>query len=454
LNRKIIFILTVDLLATSGDITMTWTSPIFPKLYSNDSEVNPFDKPITTDEDSWIGSLINIGAMIGPFPYGFIGEKYGRKIGLLAISIPHIISYLTLAFSRTVYLYYFARLLGGIAVGGGYTLLPMYVAEVAEDSNRGMLSATLSIFWTFGNLIPYVIGPYTPIVWFNVILACIPTAFFILFFLIVPESPYYLIEKNRIPQAEQTLMKLRSHNKKVVETDIERIKLELKKNEQKENFFDLFKSKVYIKGLVISLVLIIAQQLSGVNAVLFYTQEIFEAAGANGMSPEISSIIIGLVIFLSSFGTLFLSDRLGRRLLILISLLGVFFTHLAFGIFFYLQSSTEVDVTPISWLPLLSLIVYFVLFVIGIGPLPWTVSSELFPTSVRPYAATLVSCACWTTSFIVTKFFNDLNESIGQGETFWLFGGFCFVAWIFSIFFLPETKGKSFQQIQEILKNK
>ncbi|KAH0813528.1 hypothetical protein GEV33_009263 [Tenebrio molitor] len=125
-----------DLLATSGDITMTWTSPIFSKLYSNDSEVNPFGKPITTDEDSWIGSLINIGAMIGPFPYGFIGEKYGRKIGLLAISIPHIISYLTLAFSRTVYLYYFARLLGGIAVGGGYTLLPMYVAEVAEDSNR------------------------------------------------------------------------------------------------------------------------------------------------------------------------------------------------------------------------------------------------------------------------------------------------------------------------------
>ncbi|KAH0810264.1 hypothetical protein GEV33_012527 [Tenebrio molitor] len=110
---------------------MTWTSPIFPKLYSNDSEVNPFDKPITTDEDSWIGSLINIGAMIGPFPYGFIGEKYGRKIGLLAISIPHIISYLTLAFSRTVYLYYFARLLGGIAVGGGYTLLPMYVAETS-----------------------------------------------------------------------------------------------------------------------------------------------------------------------------------------------------------------------------------------------------------------------------------------------------------------------------------
>ncbi|KAJ3626804.1 hypothetical protein MTP99_017272 [Tenebrio molitor] len=147
ISYTILTVLTVDLLATSDDITMTWTSPIFPKLYSNDSEVNPFDKPITTDEESWIGSLINIGAMIGPFPYGFIGEKYGRKIGLLAISIPHIIAYLTLAFSRTVYLYYFARLLGGIAIGGGYTLLPMYLAEVAEDSNRedecGQLKPTL-----------------------------------------------------------------------------------------------------------------------------------------------------------------------------------------------------------------------------------------------------------------------------------------------------------------------
>jgi sugar porter (SP) family MFS transporter len=454
ISYTILTVLTVDLLATSDDITMTWTSPIFPKLYSNDSEVNPFDKPITTDEDSWIGSLINIGAMIGPFPYGFIGEKYGRKIGLLAISIPHIIAYLTLAFSRTVYLYYFARLLGGIAIGGGYTLLPMYLAEVAEDSNRGMISATLNIFWTFGNLIPYVIGPYTSIVWFNVILACLPTSFFILFFFIGPESPYYLIEKNRIPQAEKTLMKLRSHNKKVVETDIKRIQLELKKNEQKGNFFDLFKSRVYIKGLVISLVLIIAQQLSGVNAVLFYTQEIFAAAGANEMSPEISSIIIGIVIFLSSFIAPLLSDRLGRRLLLLQSLLGVCVTNLVFGIFFYLQSSTEVDVSSISWLPLLSLIVYFIFMNSGFSCLPWNISSELFPTNVKPHAATIISCTSWTFSFLVTKFFNDLNDGIGQGETFWLFGGFCFIAWIFIFFFVPETKGKSFQEIQEILENR
>ncbi|XP_068902293.1 facilitated trehalose transporter Tret1-like [Tenebrio molitor] len=454
LSYTFLTVLTVDLLATSGDLAITWTSPVLAKLYSNDSAVNPFDQPITEDEDSWIGSLINIGAMIGPFPYGFLADKYGRKIGLLAVSVPYIVSYLTLAFSKTVYLYYFARLLGGIAIGGGYTLLPMYVAEIAADSNRGMLSASLNVFWTLGNLIPYAIGPYTSIVCFNAILACIPGVFFVLFFTIAPESPYYLVEKNDIIGAEKSLMKLRSRNKKVVENDIASIDLELKLNETKGSFLDLFRSRVYMKGLVISLVLVMAQQLSGINAVLFYTEEIFSASGAQETSPEMSSIITGLVVFLSSFATPFLSDRLGRRLLMLISLMGVFLSLMALSVFFYLRSSTDVDVTGISWLPLLSLIMFFVMYNFGIGPLPWTVSSELFPVSVKSYAASLVSCACWTTSFVVTKFFNDLNEDIGQGETFWLFGGFCLAAWLFTMFFVPETKGKSFQEIQEILERR
>ncbi|CAH1381783.1 unnamed protein product [Tenebrio molitor] len=454
LGYTLLTVLTVDLLATTGDLAITWTSPVLTKLYSNDSEINPFGRPITADEDSWIVSLINIGAMIGPFPYGYIADKYGRKIGLLAVSVPSIVSFLILAFSRSVYLYYFARLLSGISVGGGYTLLPMYVAEIAEDSNRGMLSASLNVFWTLGNLIPYAVGPYTPIVWFNIILACIPAIFFVLFFIIGPESPRYLIEKKDIVGAERSLMKLRSQNKKAVEAEIDNIKLGIKQTETKGNFLDLFRSRVYIKGLVISTVLVVAQELSGISAVLFYTEEIFTSSGDGGMAPELSSIVTGIVVFLSSFATPFLSDRWGRRLLILISLMGVFLSHLALGAYFYLQTSTDVDVTGISWLPLFSLIMFFVMYNFGMGPLPWTVSSELFPVSVKSYAASLVSCVCWTTSFLVTKFFNNLNEAIGQGQTFWLFGGFCLATWVFTIFFVPETKGKSFQEIQEILEKR
>ncbi|XP_063918717.1 facilitated trehalose transporter Tret1-like [Zophobas morio] len=453
-SYTLLTVLTVDLLATSGDITITWTSPIIPKLYSNDSDENPFGRSITEDEESWIGSLINIGAMLGPFPYGFIAEKYGRKFGLLSTAIPFIISFVTLAFANSIYLYYFARLLAGIAIGGGYTLLPMYVAEVAEDSNRGTLSVTLNIFWTFGNLIPYVIGPYTPILAFNIVLAAIPAAFFVLFLLMGPESPYYLISVNKMEQAQESLMKLRSNNKKAVENEMSYIKSELQENKDNTSIIDFFKSRIYMKGLVISFVLILTQQLSGINAILFYTEEIFQDAGANGLSPEVSSIIIGLVVFLSSFGTPFLVDRLGRKLLLLVSLLGVSLAHVTFGVYFYFKASPNYDATPISFLPIVSLITFIIMYNIGLGPIPWTVSSELFPTSVKPYAAALVAWACWTTSFLVTKFFNNLNESVGEGETFWLFSGFCFAGWIFTLFYVPETKGKSFQDIQDILKQK
>lgn len=138
-------------MATSGDVTISWTSPIYSKLYSNDSSINPLGKPITEKQDSWIGSLLNIGAMLGTFPYGYLAERFGRKATLLSIALPHFVAYLAMAFAQNVYIIYFGRFLGGLAVGGGYTLLPMYIAEVSEDSNRGMFGVTLGIFWSIGN---------------------------------------------------------------------------------------------------------------------------------------------------------------------------------------------------------------------------------------------------------------------------------------------------------------
>lgn len=430
---------------------MTWTSPVIPKLYSNDSSVNPFDVSLTEDQESWIGALLNIGAMIGPFPFGYIAERFGRKIGLLSIAIPFIISYLTLAFARNVELYYFARLLAGIAVGGGYTLLPMYVAEIAEDSNRGTLSVTLNIFWTFGNLLPYVIGPYTSILCFNLILSCIPSLFLILFFILSPESPHYLIGKNKNKEAKESLMKLRSNNQKAVLEELDNIQAGLEKTKTESSPFDLLKSKVYLKALGISLVLIIGQQLSGINAVLFYTEEIFAEAGADELAPEVSSIIIGLVLFLTSFITPFVADRLGRKLLLLVSGFGIVAANFAFGAYFFVKNTNHSDVTSISWLPIASLVVFIVMYNFGVGPIPWTISSELFPTSVKSYASALVAFMCWATSFLVTKFFEDLNADIGEGKTFWLFGGFSVLAWLFTFFFVPETRGKSFREIQQIL---
>ncbi|KAJ8942453.1 hypothetical protein NQ318_002666 [Aromia moschata] len=206
-----------DLLATAGDLPLSWTSPIYPKLYSNDTSINPLGKPITEHQDGWIGSLVTIGAIVGPLPFGFISEKFGRKIGLLSIALPHIISYFMMAFAKHIYMFYIGRILGGLAMGGGYTLLPMYIAEISQNSNRGMMSQTLNVFWAIGNFLPYALGPFLSIMWFNIVLACIPSIFFLSFLAIGPESPYYLVKVNKIKEAEKALMLLRSLDEKGVE---------------------------------------------------------------------------------------------------------------------------------------------------------------------------------------------------------------------------------------------
>ncbi|XP_023312973.1 sugar transporter ERD6-like 4, partial [Anoplophora glabripennis] len=182
----------VDLLSTTGDVTLSWTSPMYPKLYSNDTNINPLSQPITVQQDAWLGSLVTIGAMVGPFPFSFLAEKYGRKISLLCIALPHTIAYLTMAFARNIYWFYFGRVLGGLAMGGGYTLVPMYIAEVSRDKNRGAMSQTLNVFTSIGNFLPYAIGPFLSVRWFNLILAAIPTVCFLIFVFVGPETPHYL----------------------------------------------------------------------------------------------------------------------------------------------------------------------------------------------------------------------------------------------------------------------
>lgn len=448
-NKIILFLIIVDILSI-GNVHFTWTSPIIAKLSSNNTEINPLEKPISDNENSWLGSLLNIGAMVGPFPFSFIAERFGRKIALLCVAVPHLVSFLIFAFAKSVYLYYFARILGGIAVGGAFTLLPMYISEVAEDKNRGMFSVTLHVFWCFGNLLSYIIGPYTSILIFNLILLLIPVLFFVCVLVVAPESPYYLVMNNKLEEAETCLMKLRSQNKKCVEIEINEIK-SIVQSEKNKTIYKVLMSKAYLKSLSISFVLIAAQQLSGINAIMFYTQEIFDDAGIDNIAPEICSMITGLISLFASGVVPFVVDRSGRRTMLLISSFGAGLTHLGLGTFFYLKSLGTVSNSAISWLPLTSLILYLIMFTIGLGPLPWTVSSEIFPTNVKPAAAAFTSFSCWTISFFVTKFFVQLNNSLGESGTFWLFAGCCFTTFVFVLTALPETKGKSFADIQKML---
>nr|XP_023014193.1 facilitated trehalose transporter Tret1-like [Leptinotarsa decemlineata] len=446
-DYTLLVVCTVDLLAITGDSALTWASPMYPKLYSNDTSVNPLGRPITSEEDSWIGSLLNFGAVIGPYPFVYIAAKFGRKVGLLCLAIPHIISFLTLAFSGNIYSYYFARFIGGMSVGGGYSLLPMYIAEVSRDANRGAMSLTLNVFWAIGNFMPYAIGPFVASWTFNSIIAVIPITFLILFVFIGPESPYYLAQVGRTEEAEKSLRLL---GRKDVKQDLHGIQTYLKMNER-GSILGIIKDRNLRKAFIICMVLVAAQELSGFCAVTYHLTLIFDSAGTD-ISPDISALIVGFTIFVSSFISPFLVDNAGRRPLTIYSCAGMCVAQIMLGVFFHLHDYTDVEAKWIQWIPLTALILYILFFNLGISTVPWTLTAELFPNNVREVVASATSSFCYLVSFVTTKTFNDMNDSMGSPGPFWIFGGLCFCCTIFSIMYVPETKGKSFTEIQIILR--
>ncbi|XP_018576569.1 facilitated trehalose transporter Tret1-like [Anoplophora glabripennis] len=449
INYTILVVIAVGLLGTSGDITMTWSSPMYSKLYSNDTSINPLDEPINSNQDALIGSLINIGAIIGPFPFSLMADKFGRKLTLLCVGVPHLVAYLSFAFANSVYYFYFGRLFGGIGVGAGYALLPMYLAEISEDSNRGVISASLMVFWSFGDLLPYVIGPFLSVLVFNLILACFPLVFLILFFLFGVETPYYWLTKNREDKAEESLMYLRSLNKKDVEKELEHIRKNFKR-EEGMHFTDIVHNPALRKAFLISISLIALQQLGGINAIAFYLQPIFEASGSK-LSSNISSVIYGIGMFFSSFIAPLVINRFGRKTLVNFSCLGTTLSLVVLGAFFYIHDSTDLSTESIFWLPLVSVISYLFFFSSGISILPWTIAAELFPTSCKQISSSSVSSSCWITSFVVTQFFNNMVALMTTAGVFWFFAAWSLFSVVFSVLFVPETKDKSFREIQDML---
>ncbi|CAH1984044.1 unnamed protein product [Acanthoscelides obtectus] len=446
-------VFTVDLLATSGDIALSWTSPMLPKLQSNDSSINPLGRPITKDEDSWIASLLNIVAAVGSFPFSIIADKFGRRIGLIAIAVPFIVSYLTLAMAKNLYWYYFARAIGGLAIGGGYALLPLYIAEVSKDSNRGAMSQTLNVFWAIGNFIPYAIGPFISIFWFNVILACLPASFLVIFSISGPESPYYLVKRNKIREAENVLMKLRSKSRDEIQSELSCIKTNLKQDDnQQGSFFDILTNRKLLKIFIMCLILVLTQELSGFCAIMYHLEMIFAVSGTN-LDSGVCALIVGFASMISSLISPCLIDRAGRRFLIISSCIGMFLALALLSIFFYIQDETDISINYIFWVPIFSLILYIFSFNFGICCVPWTLISEIFPTNVKHIAASSITSITWITSFLTTSYYNTINSWIGLSGTFCFYSLFCIFAAIYSTIAVPETKNKSFSEIQEMIQN-
>ncbi|KAB0794302.1 hypothetical protein PPYR_11141 [Photinus pyralis] len=440
-----------NLTSFSSGVVLGWTSPVIPKLNGEiEPENNPLPHPITIHQQSLLGSLLPLGAVLGPLAAGLFLDRIGRKKSILISSLPFTTAFAMAVFAHDINLFYIVRFLCGLALGGVFTILPIYVAEIGEDCNRGALGSLFSLFITLGILFSYCIGPYVSLAAFNII-CLMPSLLFVLtFLLLIPDSPYYLIARNDEAGAAKALMKFRQKSCRGVQKELSEIKTNVEVSmRNKGRYTDLFRSKGLLRAMMISVGLVSFQQLCGINIVVFYTQTIFLLAGTT-IPSEISAIIIGVVQVLAGLFTPLFVERTGKRFILISSALGMAFAMALLGLYFYIRNS-PIAKDHLFWLPVASLICYNISYCLGFGPLPWAVVGELFPANVKSFASTIAASICWLLAFIITNSFGTVTETMGIHGSFWLFSGFCTLAFFFVYFLLPETSGKTLQEIQAIL---
>lgn len=416
------------------------------KLSSNSTE-NPFNTRITIEEGSWISSILNVGAVVGPVIFGNLTDRIGRKNALIYASVPIMISYALMSFSKVISLFYLARFLSGISVGAICNLAPVYIGETVSSNNRGALSSCFAIFLSLGMLFSFCVGPYVSLKVFNLILAVFPGIFVIVFSLCAPESTYFFLQKGQYELAQKTLQRMRG-NSINVEKELLEIQDQFKQVEY-TSFFQLFKSKGLKKALTIELCLMIFEQFSGIMAVLYYSETIFKQAGVQ-LDSAVCSIFVGLVQLVASISTPLVIDRLGRKTLLQISAIGMVLSEAPLGTYGYLKENNY-DVSSWSVLPIVCLLLFTLCYNFGYGPVPWIMMGELFPLNAKAYASLLSSSFSLAIAFLVGKYFQTMAAMIGMGGTFWLFTINCIISIPFTHYFVIETKGKTLRQIEKEL---
>ncbi|CAG7834852.1 unnamed protein product [Allacma fusca] len=424
-----------------------WTSPSLPNI----EERGDFNNlQANSDLATWIGSMTPLGCFFSGFVAGFLVEKIGRRWTMLVMALPFVGGWLIISFAPTPTWMLAGRFLTGFC-GGAFTLtVPVYASEISEDSIRGVLSNLMGLAINGGIFFTYVVGSLVPWTTSSLICAFFPAIFAVgMYFM--PETPVYLTSKGRVNDALESLMWLRGADYyDQVKDELKSIEASVGNVSKSPTLKELLQPSVLKPG-VICLMLMFFQQFGGINAVTFYSVDIFKDAGTN-IDDNLSAIILGVVQVTFVIVSTMVIERLGRRILLILSEVGISISLLALGTYFFIKEQYPEQATGLGWLPLTSLMAYVLSFNFGLGPVPWTLMGELSPPHAKGLISSLTTAFSWGLGFIITKFFKDMTIALTTYGCYWFFSACSFAGLVYCIIFVPETKGKSSVEIQESFK--
>jgi len=421
----------------------------------------------------WANSCALIGCLVGSLMAGALSDKFGRKRLLMLAALLFVVTSLGNALAHNFTLFIAWRILGGVGIGLASGLSPMYISEVAPAQMRGklvsinqltivvgILAAQVVNWWLvrdLGGAITQALGPdateaakdaFIKSSWFGQSgwrwmfgLTAVPSVLFLIGMFFVPESPRWLAKNGKPGQAGSILEKI--GGAPYAAAAVAEINATLSKEEiQQVRFADLLQPGLR-KVLVLGVVLAVFQQWCGINVIFNYAEEIFRGAGYD-ISSVLSNIAwtgsVNLVFTFIALGTV---DRLGRRPLMIFGAAGLALIYGAMGLCY----ANAVQGLPVLLLVLAAIACYSM----SLAPVTWVVISEIFPNRIRGAAMSVAVSALWIACFILTFTFPILNAKLGSSGTFWLYGVICVLGCVFIFFKLPETKGKSLEQIEKDL---
>jgi sugar porter (SP) family MFS transporter len=391
-----------------------------------------------------VASAILVGALLGAAAASIIGDRYGRKKSLMFSAVLFTMSPLIAAGATSVGLFSAGRLLGGLAIGLASVLTPIYIAEISPSKHRGALVSLNQLGIVIGILAAYLAGWGLSGLGENswrwmLGVAVVPSVMFFGGLFAIPESPRWLIGRGRQTEAMRTLVRLFGERAAAEEVRTVAIASAGEEGSWSEVF-----SRDMRKRLRLGMLLALFSQVTGVNAVLYYGAVIIREhfPGLSTGMALLSNVIIGLVNLIATIVAMIFLDRWGRRVILMTASGGM---ALALSV---LVIGLNVPGAPPS-LMLVSILLYVAFFAFGMGPGPWLIISEIFPTKVRGRASSIATSTLWAGALLVTFTFLGLVNVLKLWGTFAVFGALSFVCFLYVWKAVPETKGRTLEQIQE-----
>jgi MFS transporter, SP family, galactose:H+ symporter len=401
------------------------------------------DFHLSTLQDEVAVAAALLGCLIGAAFSGPLADRFGRRTVLIQVACLFILGAFGTAFSSGMVWLSVGRLVVGIAIGIASYTAPLYISEISPARVRGKLVSLNQLMITIGILVSYLVDYVLTASrgWRWMFgLAAIPGLILLIGLLFVPESPRWYVKQLLGDRAREVLAKIR----KPFEVDSELAEIEASLTQQEGSWRELWGPHLR-PALVIGVGLAVFQQFTGINTVIYYAPTIFQLAGLQSKASAILATAgVGLVNVLLTILALELLDRVGRRPLLIWGLIGMIVSLVLLGIGFLTQNPTP----GLAWTSMICVMAYVACFAISLGPIFWLMIAEIYPLKLRSRAMSLAAAANWGSNFLVALTFLTLLDALGRPGTFWLYAFVGIVALVFVLRLVPETKGKTLEQIE------